>query len=155
MVLATSLFVRRGLIQPNPSRAIVYGFVGVMIWAVIVSGFVAPSISRYRISPRAAVTAKAMSPAGTRFVLFGFDEPSLIWYLDAGQPVQIARTSEQLRKAYRSKDSVCVIIAEDKMDELFRSTDVGQWVTGLYLNDFRPLSLWIALNKAARSGKSS
>ena len=153
VVLATGLAVRRGLIRAQPSRAVAYGFVGVIVWAAIVGGFVAPAISRYRISPRAAATARQLSPAGTRFVLYGFDEPSLIWYLDASQPVQIARTSDDLVAAYHSDDPVCVIIAERKMDKLSLSTDLGQSVAGLYLNDFRPISLWIGLNSPARSAK--
>ncbi|NIA06524.1 MAG: phospholipid carrier-dependent glycosyltransferase [Actinobacteria bacterium] len=153
VVLATSLIFRRGLIRGNPSWAVAYGFVGVMIWMFLVAGFISPAISRYRISPQAASVARQLSPTGTRFVLYGFDEPSLIWYLDAGQPVRIARTSDDLVAAYRSDDPVCVIVAEDKMDRLFRSSDPGQWVTGLYLNDFRPLSLWIAPNKAARAAR--
>ena len=151
VVLATGLAVRFGLLRSRPDRAIAYGFAGVIVWAAIVAGFLAPAISRYRISPRAAALARDLSPAGTRFVLFGFDEPSLIWYLNASQPVRIARTSDELLIAYRSDDPVCVIVAEDKMDNLSRFLDPSQPVTGLYLDDLCPVTLWIAPNKPACS----
>ena len=153
MILATALAVRRCLLHAQPNRAIAFGFLGVMIWAAIVGGLLAPAISRYRITPRAAALANQISPSGTRFVLYGFDEPSLIWYLNSSQAVQIARTTDDLIAAYRGDDPVCLIVDRERIDKLGKfslSTDLGQPVTGLYLNDLRPLTLWIAPNKHAR-----
>ena len=156
VILATALIVRRALIRAQPSRAVACGFLGVMIWTAIVAGLLCPAISRYRISPSAAALARHLSPAGTRFVLYGFDEPSLIWYLNSDQPVQIARTPEDLVAAYRSRDPVCLIVDRERMDKLGKfslSADLGQSLTGLYLNDLRPITLWIAPNKPARAVK--
>ena len=62
--------------------------------------------------------------------------------------------ADELLAAYRSRNPVCVIVAERKMDQLFLSSDVGYWVQGLYLNDLCPIKLWISPNKSARAAKS-
>ena len=160
VTVGTGLLVRHSLVKGRTKAAIACGFTGVMIWAAIVGGLVAPAISSYRVAPKAAAVAKKLSPPGTQFVLFGFDEPSMIWYLAADKPVQIAGTSKELIRAYEKNEPICVIVSKTKMDKLkasgFTPTDVGQWVDGLYLGKWREtekIELWVGLNKAALDKK--
>ena len=160
VTVGTGLLVRHSLVKGRTKAAIACGFTGVMIWAAIVGGLVAPAISSYRVAPKAAAVAKKLSPPGTQFVLFGFDEPSMIWYLAADKPVQIAGTSKELIRAYEKNEPICVIVSKTKMDKLkasgFTPPDVGQWVDGLYLGKWREtekIELWVGLNKAALDKK--
>ena len=155
----TGLAVRRSLIRGRPQTAVACGFVGVMVWGIIAGGLVAPGVSSYRISPRAAAVAKELSPTGARFVVLGFDEPSMVWYLDADEPVLIAKTSEELLAEYEKKEPICAIVSEKEIDTLttmgFDRVNVGEWVDGLYQEaKWRKMKLWVGLNKAAADKKA-
>ncbi len=151
VVIATALAVRGSLKKGWGRAGVVSGFVGVMICGAIAGGWVAPRIGSYRISRRAAEAAREISPGGTRFVLFGFDEPSVIWYLGADKPVLIVNSVEQLAEIWAKEEKVCAIISKKKMERLkvsgFEPSDVGRWVEGVYLGKWRREELWVGVNK--------
>ena len=155
VVIATALAVRGSLKKGWGSAAVASGFAGVMICGAIAGGWVAPRIGSYRISRRAAEAAREISPGGTRFVLFGFDEPSMIWYLKSNKKVVIVKTVEEFVGDYEKDEPICAIVSEDKMKELTaqgfdnKEGDASRLVEGVYLGAWRGDKLWVALNEAA------
>ena len=151
-ILATSLAMRWILKKGWGCAAVASGFGGVMIFGALAGGWVAPSISSYRVSRRAAEAARQMSSADTRFVLFGFDEPSLIWYVNSNKDVQIVKTAEDFFGEYKKDDLVCAIVSKEKMAELvaeeFDSKAGGdnRWVAGIYMGPLRKEELWVGVN---------
>ncbi len=151
--IGTALAIRRNLARGMGSAAVAWGFAGVMLWAAIAGAWMAPLIGSYRLSPRAADAAREISPAGTRFVLFGFSEPSVIWYLKANEKVRIVHKVEDFLREFQTDEPICAIVTKDKMDKLkasgFDPSDVGRPVEGIVLSKWRTEELWVGLNKTA------
>ncbi len=159
VVIATALAVRVSLKKGSGSAAVASGFVGVMICGAIAGGWVAPRIGSYRISRRAAEAAREISPGETRFVLFGFDEPSVIWYLKSNRKVVIVKTVEEFVGDYEKDEPICAIVSKKKMEKLkasgFELAEARSWVEGLYLEwPPRKIELWVGLNKAAEAARN-
>ena len=119
----------------------------------------APVIGSYRVSRRAADAARELSGPGCRYVLFGCNEPSLIWYLRANEEVQIVRKAEDFLRQFKAAEPVCAIVHKDKLDKLtaagFDSTAdrADRWVEGINLDRWRKEELWVGVNKAGTPSK--
>ena len=168
VTLLTGLAVRKSLLAGRSTATVVWGFTGVMTWAVIAGVWLLPTVSQYRISPRAAAAAKQISPSGTQFVLFGFDEPSLIWNLGSARldkppgdykNVLIPKKAEQFVADFQQDQPVCAIVSEKKLAQLisasFDRPGEGTWVEGIYPADVRKIKLWVGLNKPAMLQKAA
>ncbi len=87
-------------------------------------------------------------------MLFGFDEPSMIWYLKSNKEVQIVGTVEEFVGEYEKNEPICAIVRMDKMVELaaggFKKKKGGanRWVKGVYLGKWRREDLWVGVNQA-------
>ena len=163
VALLTGLAVRRSLLAGKSSAAIGCGFAGVMVWGVLVGAWLLPAFSQYRISPKAATAARLISPAGTQFVLFGFDEPSLIWYLgetnldlptEIYKNVLLPKKAEEFAADFHGNEPVCAVVSEKKLATLESAglvrADQGKWVQGIYPADGKCIRLWVGLNESAR-----
>ena len=99
-----------------------------------------------------------MSSDQSRFVLFGFDEPSMIWYLNSNKDVQIVGSTEEFLREYKKDELICAVVSKEKMDELlakgFDSKAGGdnKRVAGIYLGKWRKEELWVGVNRKERLG---
>ena len=163
VALLTGIAVRRSLLAGKSGAAVGWGFAGVMIWGTVLGGWMLPTLSQYRVGPKATAAAKRISPAGTQFVLFGFDEPSMIWnlgeaeldlptetYEDVLLPSKVAEFAEW----FQGNEPVCAIVGEKKMGKLESAglvrAEGGVWVVGIYPADGKCIRLWVGSNESAR-----
>ena len=159
VAMGTALAVRKNLKGGRGNTAIAWGFTGMMVWAGIAGAWLAPVIGSYRVSRRAADAARELSGPGCRYVLFGCNEPSLIWYLRANEEVQIVRKAEDFLRQFKAAEPVCAIVHKDKLDKLtaagFDSTAdrADRWVEGINLDRWRKEELWVGVNKAGTPSK--
>ena len=147
---AIALLTARWLFSPiRHPRAVRTGPVAalVVVWGLhqAVGWFVLPRLEPYRFSPRLAAAINAQARPGDGIVLWGYEEPSVIWYL--GRNAFVPAGGDELSEVVARYDraSPAVFALGERKFKLFaaaRPQDLASWDVVAGINHARPRFDW-------------